>query len=237
MSLLSVRNLNTGYGKKQVLFDVSMDIEEGETVMLIGANGSGKSTLLKAMYRLLPAWKVQEQDAKSVIEYNEFDLLSHKTFELIDRGMLYIPQKDELFTGMTVMQNLETALLHLKDKMTIKERIQKVFEQLPSLYEKRKQEAMQLSGGERKTLSLGMAMANRPRLLLLDEPTAGLAVDKLSLIHSVLEKIKASGTTLLIVEHRIKELFEFASKTIGIRQGKISNQKLDTLNHSKQFLL
>ncbi|MEX1014975.1 MAG: ATP-binding cassette domain-containing protein [Candidatus Paceibacterota bacterium] len=235
--MLCIRNLNTGYGKKQVLFDVSLDIEDGETVMLIGANGSGKSTLLKAIYRLLPLWKTENLDEKSKLEYNDIDLLSQKPFELIDKGILYIPQKDELFTGITVMQNLEIALLHLKDKVIIKERIQEVFKQFPSLFEKRKQETNQLSGGERKILSLSMAMVNRPRLLLLDEPTAGLAVDKLSLIQGVLEKIKASGTTLLIVEHRIKELFDLASRVIGIKQGKIATDSLRSINKTKNFLL
>lgn len=237
MSLLSVKNLNTGYGKKQVLFDVSLDIEEGETVMLIGANGSGKSTILKAIYRLLPLWETKGQETESKIEYNDVNLLFHKPFELIDKGIMYIPQKDELFTGMTVMQNLESALLHLKDKVTIKERIQQVFVQFPSLFEKRKQEANQLSGGERKILSLGMAIANRPKLLLLDEPTAGLAVDKLGFIRDVLEMIRESGTTLLIVEHRIKELFDFASRAVGINQGKIACNSLRSIDNTKKFLL
>lgn len=237
MSLLSVRNLNTGYVKKQVLFDVSLDIEEGETVMLIGANGSGKSTLLKAIYRLLPLWKTHDQAVESEIKYNDIDLLSHRPFELIDKGIVYIPQKDELFTGMTVMQNLETALFHLKDNVMIKEHIEEVLEQFPSLFDKRKQESSQLSGGERKILSFGMAMVNRPRLLLLDEPTAGLAVDKLGLIHGVLESIKASGTTLLIVEHRIKELFDFASRVIGIKQGELAVERIHSISNAKQFML
>ena len=121
--------------------------------------------------------------------------------------------------------------------MTIKECIQQVFEQFPSLFEKRKQEANQLSGGERKILSLGMAMVNQPKLLLLDEPTAGLAMDNLSLIHGVLEKIKATGSTMLIVEHRIEELFDFASRVVGIKQGELSVKPIHSISNAKQFML
>ena len=138
---------------------------------------------------------------------------------------------------MTVAKNLDTSVLHLKDKHLSKQRTEEVFDQLPVLAERRKQMVAQLSGGERKLLCIGMAMMNRPRLLMLDEPMAGVAIDKLPAIWQVLDKLKVAGTTLLIVEHRVKELFDFANKIIGIQQGKLTGEPITSIDNAIEFLI
>ena len=234
MSILSIKNASTGYGNKQVLFDVSLDVEKGDTILLVGSNGSGKSTLLKLIYGLVDIWQ-------GTVEYHGELLHSMEkktpTHTLLSKGLQYVPQKNELFDDVSVLENLQFSLLHLNSKKESVKRIEEVMENIPLLKERRKQTAGRLSGGERKTLALGMAMANRPTLLLYDEPLAGLSEDKIPEMLTMLKRIHDMGTTLIIVEHHIMEVKQFAGKTYGMRLGHMSNKLLKTLEEIKKIIL
>lgn len=235
MSLLSIQNINTGYDKKQVLFDISLEVEKGETILLIGANGSGKSTLLKAIYGILPLW--EDEKGRGKIIYEGKDITNIPSHELIKNGLMYIPQKNELFEDMTVAENLKMSTLFLNNSAETKKRLKDVFEKIPILEIKQKQIVNRLSGGERKKLSLGMILMNRPKLLLYDEPLAGLSGKNIKETIDQLTLIKEAGTTLIIVEHRIKELFSFADKVIGLKLGYLQKDNLTDLERIKMFLV
>lgn len=232
MSILSVEHINTGYDKKQVLFDINFDIKQGECVLLVGSNGSGKSTLFKAIYRCLDLFGKSGE-----IIFNDEDITKLTTQQLIKKGIVYIPQKDELFEDLTVLENLELSILHLNNKKDSKERIETVLEQIPTLRQKLKQEVNNLSGGERKLLSLAMALLNKPKVLLYDEPLSGLSNKNINSLIVYLKEIKEQGTTLVLVEHRIKELLPLTDRVIGLKLGQQNKQVLNTIEEIKTFLV
>lgn len=234
MSLLEINSLSSGYGKKQVLFDVSLNVDKGDVVLLIGSNGSGKSTLLKAICGITPVWS-------GSIEYEGKELHSIEnvtpTHALLHYGIQYMPQKNELFDDATVMENLQFALLHLNNKKEAAKRIDKMLEEVPSLKPTLNQRAAKLSGGERKKLGLGMIMINSPHLLLYDEPLAGLSEDNIPTMLDMLAKLRSSGTTILVVEHHVTEMMRFADKTYGLRLGHLSNEPLKSLDEIKDIMI
>lgn len=232
MNLLKVKHVNAGYDKKQVLFDVSFEVNEGECILLVGSNGSGKSTLFKAIYRSLDLW-----GENGKVSYNGEDISKLKPYQLIEKGIMYIPQKEELFEDLTVIENLELSVLHWKDKKKTVKLLQDVLAQVPLLKQKIKQEVSSLSGGERKLLSLGMALLNKPKVLLFDEPLASLSGENVKMLIGYLTQIKENGTTLVLIEHRVKELLQFADRIIGLKLGHINKQKLNTLDNIKTLLI
>ncbi len=232
MSILSVEHINTGYNKKQVLFDINFDIKQSECVLLVGSNGSGKSTLFKAIYRCLDLFGKSGE-----IIFNDEDITKLTTQQLIKKGIVYIPQKDELFEDLTVLENLELSILHINNKKTSEERIETVLEQIPTLKQKLKQDVNNLSGGERKLLSLAMALLNKPKVLLFDEPLSGLSNENIKSLIVYLKEIKEQGTTLVLVEHRIKELLPLADRIIGLKLGQQNKQELNTIEEIKTFLV
>lgn len=234
MSLLTLQHISTGYDKKQVLYDVSLEINAGEAVLLVGSNGSGKSTLFKAIYGLLDVWEGTVSYDGETLHGPQSKAPSPK---LIGKGMMYIPQKNELFEDMTVLENLRMGVLHLNDKREIRRRLDEVFDQIPVLKDKQKQTTHRLSGGERKLLSLGMVLANRPKLLLYDEPLAGLSGSNVNLVLQWLQYLKNNGTTLVLVEHRIKELITFTDRVIGLKLGRLSSERLNNIETIKKFLV
>lgn len=233
-TILKIQNLSTGYDKKQVLFNVSLEIQQGETVLLVGSNGSGKSTLFKAIYGLLDIWEGSVEYENQTLHNSQ--LTAHNS-QLLNKGIMYIPQKNELYEDMSVLENLKMSLLHLNNKQETTWRIEEVLEQMPLLKGKLKQTVNRLSGGERKLLSLGMALTNKPKLLLYDEPLAGLSGSNVNIVLKWLEVLKKNGTTLLLVEHRIKELIKFTDRIIGLKLGTLTTEKLDDLEMIKQFLV
>ncbi len=234
MSMLDVRHIDSGYGNKQVLFDVSLDVEEGEVVLLIGSNGSGKSTLLKVVYGLTSVWSGSVVYDGSTLQSKEKASPTHK---LIKRGIQYVPQKNELFDDASVKENLQYSLLHLNNRKEAGKRVDEVLEAIPTLKSLLTQRVAKLSGGERKILALGMVMANRPKLLLYDEPLAGLSEDNIPIVLDLLGKLRKVGTTMLIVEHHVMEMMAFADKTYGIRLGKLSVEPLKTMEKIQEIML
>lgn len=234
MSLLRLSDMSTGYGKKQVLFDVSLDVNEGETLLLFGSNGSGKSTLLKSVYGLLDIWNGTIEFDGEPLHTTTMRTPSHL---LLDKGIMYVPQKNELFEDMSVMDNLRSSLLHIGDKHETENRIDEVLTKMPQLQNLRKQEAGRLSGGERKHLSLGMVLANRPKLLLYDEPLAGVSEDNIPMVLDWLAKIRDNGTTLIIVEHHVTEMLAFSTRNVGLKLGHIYSENLNSLDDIKSFIV
>lgn len=234
MSLLSIKNASTGYGNKQVLFDITLDVEKGDSVLLVGSNGSGKSTLLKLIYGLVDVWQ-------GTVEYNGELLHSTEkktpTHTLLNRGIMYVPQKNELFDDASVLENLQFALLHLNSRKESARRIEEVLEDMPLLKERRKQSAGRMSGGERKMLALGMVMVNCPTLLLYDEPLAGLSEDKIPGVLTILGKIREKGTTMVIVEHHVTEMIDFSFSIYGMRLGYLKSISLMTIQGIKKYMV
>jgi len=210
--LLEVKNISSGYGKKQVLYDVSMQVNEGEVVLLTGGNGSGKSTLLKCIYNLLPCWTGEIFfEGKKINGLNPSDL--------IQMGIVYIPQKDFYFENLTVEENLQISGNTLP-KSELKKRIAEVYE-LTGLSKFRKRKPFDLSGGERKILAFGMGLIHKPKLFLFDEPFAGVDANNTNtLLRLFKETIINTENGVIIVEHKddAKQLF---TRKIKMELGRI----------------
>ncbi|HWQ89012.1 MAG TPA: ATP-binding cassette domain-containing protein, partial [Desulfitobacteriaceae bacterium] len=161
--MLKLEKLSTGYGKKQVLFDISLTVSKGDIVLLAGSNGSGKSTLLKAIYGMLPQWESGQ------ILLDGENITGKPTAVLLKKGLLYIPQKNNLFEELTVKENLEMAGLTLNKKL-LKQRIEDVLSVFRTLEPNLKRTPMTLSGGERQLLMLAMTTLHQPKMILVDEP-------------------------------------------------------------------
>ncbi len=212
--MLKINNISSGYGKKQVLFDVSMIVEAGEVVLLTGGNGSGKSTLLKCAYNLLALWSGN-------IEFDNQNTVNNKPSDFIHSGIVYIPQKDFYFENLTVLENLQISGNKLQKKH-LKERIDDVSE-LTGLEKFRKRKPFDLSGGERKILAFGMGLIHKPKLLLFDEPFAGVdAKNTTVLLKLFKETIITPSNCVIIVEQKddAKQLF---TRKVKMELGKIKN--------------
>lgn len=215
MPILKVENLSTGYGKKQVLFNVNFEVNKGDIVLVAGSNGSGKSTLLKAIFGMLPQW----DDGR--VEFDGEDITGLPTAALLKRGLLYIPQKNNFFEDLTVKENLEMAGLTL-DKRLLKERMNDVFALFKGMSQNLDRTVMTLSGGERQLLTLAMATLHQPRTILIDEPFLGLSPQNIDFVSENLKILNDGlGITQLIVEHRVTECLKFANHFIGMKMGEI----------------
>lgn len=237
LPILSVRNLSTGYGKKQVLFDVSLDVMPGEIALITGGNGSGKSTLLKAIYGLLPAWNA---DAEILYrpDQNGAAVSTSIATNNLAQGLAYLPQKNTVFDDLTVEDNLRLAGHILRDDKEFANRRDEVLASLPVLATLLKRKPEKMSGGERQMVALGMVLLHRPRLLLLDEPTAGLdsknAAAVLETIHSAQEKNQLS---LVVVEHRQNECSALGGRLCRMRLGILDANPIDFAAIQDEFNL
>lgn len=230
MALLTIKNINARYGKKQVLYDISFEVEQGDIVLLIGSNGSGKSTLLKAIYGLLPLWNNTNSDSdgnkKHSVYFNGENITDLPASALLKKGLLYIPQKNNLFADLTVKENLEMAGLTIGNRRILQERIEQSLDNFPSITPHLKRIPMKLSGGERQLLTLAMATLHKPKMILIDEPFSGLSPQSISFVRNILKILnREKDITLLIVEHRVKESSAIANKIISLKLGKIHNQR------------
>lgn len=216
--MLKVENISTGYGKKQVLFDVSFEVKQGEIVLLAGSNGSGKSTVLKTIFGMLPQWN------NGQIIFDGENIIGKPTAALLGKGLLYIPQKNNLFEDLTVIENLEMAGLTL-DKRTLKWRIENALSIFTTLLPHLQRIPMKLSGGERQLLTLAMATLHQPKMILIDEPFTGLSPQNITfVIENLMALNRENGITLLIVEHRVKESSPIANRIIGLKLGKVFSE-------------
>lgn len=211
--LLEVRNLVCGYGSLPIVQDVSLDVEEGEILAIIGPNGSGKSTFVKAMFGL------SDVMSGSII-FNGKDITKSKTQELARTGLSFVPQVSNVFPDLTIRENLELGALGNGDKSSRKDSIQMALKTFPVLGERITQRAGTLSGGERQMLAVARTLVARPKLLVLDEPTAALAPIIAEQLFQKLEEIHGSGVTLMIVEQNAARVLKFAKKGLVLVQGK-----------------
>lgn len=213
--MLEIKNLNTGYEKKQVVFDVSLNVLQGEIVSLIGPNGAGKSTILKAACGLIPLWSGE-------ISFENKKLNSNEPPENLKLGISFCPQGNRVFDELTVQENLEIGGYILK-KNKIGQRIQEVIEIFPVLRERLKQNAGSLSGGEQQMLAVARALIPEPKLLLLDEPSLGLAPNLVKeLFDKFIELNKKLGITILIVEQKVREVLAISNRVYSLKLGLVS---------------
>jgi branched-chain amino acid transport system ATP-binding protein len=214
--LLRVEDLITGYGKKQILNGVSLEVGRGEIVALIGHNGAGKSTLLKAVFGMIPIWQGQ-------VSFNGEAVKSAKPREWLRKGVAYVPQGNRVFTDLTVQENLEMGGITLPTKPAVKAGMERVFTLFPALKERLKQRAGTLSGGEKQMLALANALILSPKLLLLDEPSLGLAPPLVSEALARIQQIsRDSGVTVLIVEQKVREVLKITRRVYVLRNGRVS---------------
>ncbi|QJX64432.1 ABC transporter ATP-binding protein [Niallia circulans] len=232
--MLHIKDLNVYYGNIQALKGVTLDIKEGEIVTLIGANGAGKSTLLKTLSGLI-------KPKKGSIEYLGKSIAGKPAQSIVKAGMSHVPEGRRVFSNMTVEENLELGAFLRKDKQEIQKNLQKVYEIFPRLFERKKQLAGTLSGGEQQMLAMGRAIMAKPKLLLLDEPSMGLAPIIVRTIFQVIQEIKEEGTTVLLVEQNAHMALSIAHRGYVIETGKVvlsgSAQELQESDELKQAYL
>ncbi|OCA82307.1 ABC transporter ATP-binding protein [Bacillus sp. FJAT-27225] len=227
--MLKVDGINVYYGNIQAIKGVSIEINEGEIVTLIGANGAGKSTLLKTISGLL-------KPKQGKIEFQNQSISGKAAQTIVKMGISHVPEGRRVFSNMTVEENLELGAFLRKDKAGIKEDFQKVFELFPRLEERRKQQSGTLSGGEQQMLAMGRALMARPRLLLLDEPSMGLAPLLVKTIFRIISEINETGTTILLVEQNAHMALSIAHRAYVIETGKVVLSGLAAeLNESEQI--
>jgi len=212
--MLTIENINTGYHKKPVLFDLSMEINEGEITSIIGPNGAGKSTILKAVSGILPLWQGD-------IRFNGQSIKNNSTSQNINLGITFCPQGNRVFDELSVWDNLEIGGFNLS-KHQLKERVDIVLEIFPALKNRLKESAGHLSGGEQQMLALSRALMPPTKLLLLDEPSLGLAPNLLSTVFNRLVGInKEMGITMLVVEQKVMEILDISHTVFGVKLGRV----------------
>ncbi|PLR96531.1 ABC transporter ATP-binding protein [Bacillus sp. T33-2] len=212
--MLRVEDVNVFYGNIQALKGVSLEINEGEIVTLIGANGAGKSTLLKTISGLL-------KPKQGKIEFKGQPIAGKAAQTIVKRGISHVPEGRRVFANMTVEENLDLGAFLRKDKAGIKQDLENVFHLFPRLQERRKQQAGTLSGGEQQMLAMGRALMARPQLLILDEPSMGLAPLLVKTIFRIIEEINQSGTTILLVEQNAHMALSIADRAYVIETGRV----------------
>lgn len=213
--MLAIEQLDTGYGKKQVLFGLSLEVRQGEIVALIGPNGAGKSTVLKAVCGLIPAWKGK-------IKFDSALTNGSTPARNVARGMTFCPQGNRVFDELSVRENLEIGGFQLPSR-EVKERIDEALRLFPILRDRMKQQAGRLSGGEQQMLAVARALVPKPKLLLLDEPSLGLSPN---LVRSVLEGIvrinRETGTAILVVEQKVRDVLTIARRVYSLKLGRVA---------------
>ncbi|HVF00586.1 MAG TPA: ABC transporter ATP-binding protein [Rubrobacteraceae bacterium] len=216
MALLEVENIHSYYGNIHALRGVSLTVEEGEVVTLIGSNGAGKTTTLRSIHGILPP-------RKGRIVFRGEEIQGVPAHDMIGKGIAQSPEGRKVFHRMTVLENLEMGAYHRNDRAEIRQDMDRVFDLFPRLKERAKQEAGTMSGGEQQMLAIGRALMSRPRLLLLDEPSMGLAPVLVERIFQIIEEINKQGTTILLVEQNANVALEIATRGYVLETGAVVN--------------
>jgi branched-chain amino acid transport system ATP-binding protein len=214
-TLLSIQDLQVAYGGMLALHGISVEVHEGEIVTLIGANGAGKSTLLRAISGIVPI-------RSGKITFGSVDLGSVPAHRIVEMGIAHVPEGRGIFANLTVLENLRLATWSRKDRKGLQNEYQRVFEIFPRLAERQSQLAGTLSGGEQQMLAVGRALMTRGRLLLLDEPSMGLAPVLVREIFQTLREINATGTTILLVEQNARQALKLAHRGYVLETGRLT---------------
>jgi branched-chain amino acid transport system ATP-binding protein len=216
--LLNIENLEVSYGKIKAIKGISLHVKQGEIVTLVGANGAGKTTLLKTISGIL-------SPAQGVINFEGSDLSKVKPFQRVINGICQAPEGRGIFPGMTVRENLEIGKYgRATAKAEMAEDLDMAFSLFPRLKERENQAGGTLSGGEQQMLSIGRALMSRPRLLLLDEPSMGLAPKFISAIFNIIQEIKKQGMTILLVEQNAAKALSIADRAYVLETGNITKE-------------
>ena len=214
MAMLEIKDLHVHYGVIEALKGISLEVNEGEIVALIGANGAGKTTMMQSISGIV------KKSAGEINFLNE-SIMKANPKHIVEMGLTQVPEGRRIFTGMSVYENLMMGAFLRKDKDGIKRDYEKVCEQFPILKERMNQDASTLSGGEQQMLAMGRALMAKPKLLLLDEPSMGLAPILVKEIFNIIEKINKSGTTVLLVEQNAKMALSIAHRAYVLETGKV----------------
>jgi len=212
--ILEIENLETHYGKIHALRGISLTVEEGEIVTLLGANGAGKSTTLRAISGLIRA-------TSGTINYMGENITKKPAHDIVKMGLIHVPEGRKIFKGMTIAENLELGSFTLDDDSERKRRMDHVFEIFPVLEERKNRDSAFLSGGEQQMLAMGRSMMTNPKLLLLDEPSMGLAPFMVQEIMKIILQLNKEGVTILLVEQNAKVALKLANHGYVIETGKI----------------
>ena len=213
MAMLDVKDLNVYYGKIHAIKNISLTVEEGELVSLIGANGAGKTSLLTAIMGQIPS--------TGQISFEGQAVHGNGTMEIVRNGMTMVPEGRRVFPRTSVMDNLLLGAYSRKDKENVKGDLNKIFEMFPRLLERKNQLAGTLSGGEQQMLAMGRALMSRPRLLLLAEPSMGLSPRLVDQVFDTIVSINKSGTTIMLVEQNANQALRVAKRGYVIETGEI----------------
>ena len=212
--MLEVKNLSVHYGMIQAVRNVDFKVNEGEIVSLIGANGAGKSTILKTLSGLI-------HPSEGEIVYLGENIASTSAKKIVEKGLVQVPEGRHVFPGLTVKENLELGAFLRKDKEGIQKDMEAVFERFPILKERKDQDAQTLSGGEQQMLAMGRALMSRPKLLLLDEPSMGLAPIFIREIFKIIQEIQKTGTTVLLIEQNAKMALSISNRAYVLETGSV----------------
>lgn len=212
--MLKVKNLSVHYGMIQAIKDISFEVNEGEIVTLIGANGAGKSTILRTISGLV-------KPSSGEIEYLGKPIHNVATRKIVEQGIAQVPEGRHVFKGLTVQENLDLGSFTRKDKQNLAGDLEAVFERFPILRERKNQDAATLSGGEQQMLAMGRALMTKPKLLLLDEPSMGLAPIFIKEIFHIIQDIQKQGTTILLIEQNANVALQIATRGYVLETGKI----------------
>ena len=210
MALLELKHVVAGYGGAPILNGVNMAIEQSDIGVIVGPNGAGKSTTLKAIFGLLKV-------TGGTVEFLGESIANSLPDKLVPRGLSFVPQEKNVFTSMTVAENLEMGAFTRKDDFS--ETMQWVYEMFPVLAEKRRQATGELSGGQRQMVAMGRALMSKPKLLMLDEPSAGLSPRYVIEIFETIVRVNQEGVGILMVEQNARQALAFASKGFVLAQG------------------
>ena len=212
--MLKVKNLSVHYGMIQAIKDISFEVNEGEIVTLIGANGAGKSTILRTISGLV-------KPSSGEIEYLGKQIHNVATRKIVEQGIAQVPEGRHVFKGLTVQENLDLGSFTRKDKQNFAGDLEAVFERFPILRERKNQDAATLSGGEQQMLAMGRALMTKPKLLLLDEPSMGLAPIFIKEIFHIIQDIQKQGTTILLIEQNANVALKIANRGYVLETGNI----------------
>ncbi|PIO79097.1 ABC transporter ATP-binding protein [Streptococcus parauberis] len=214
MSMLSVENLSINYGAIEAVKDVSFHVEEGEVVTLIGANGAGKTSILRTISGL-------NRPKSGKISFLGKEIQKMPARKIVAEGLSQVPEGRHVFPGLTVMENLEMGAFLSKDREENQKNLKMIFDRFPRLEQRKVQDAATLSGGEQQMLAMGRALMSKPKLLLLDEPSMGLAPIFIQEIFDIIQDIQKQGTTVLLIEQNANKALSIANRAYVLETGKV----------------
>jgi branched-chain amino acid transport system ATP-binding protein len=215
--MLQVNNLSTGYGRTQVLWDLSLKVDEGEFVALVGANGAGKTTLLRTISGVLKPWP-----GSGEITFDGKRIDTMHSNNIVALGLSHIPESRKLFTDMSIRENLEMGAYPRRSWKERNKTMEEVFELFPRLKERAGQLARTLSGGEQQMLAMGRGLMSRPRMVLIDEPSNGLAPKIVTEVFEILKSMRSTGMTILLVEQNVRQTLQIADRAYVLENGHLA---------------